>query len=260
MVKPVKVGRHTIGPEEPVFVIAEAGVCHDGSEETALKMVDTAGVFCADAVKFQMFTASKLKGRSPGVERLLADRELSQASFQEIKRRCVSRGVMFLCTPFSPEDVDRLLALGVEAFKVASPGLKDYDLLRKVAGTGLPVIASTGGSTEQQIRTGVDILRDGGAEGRLILLHCISKYPADMAELNLRRISWLRDAFQTPVGFSDHSLSEKVGAYAVGAGACVLEKHFTLDRGRDGPDHHMALEPAAFVEYVIEVRKVEIVM
>ena len=266
----VKIGHRRIGADEPVYVIAEAGVCHNGNVETALRMVEAAAKAHADAVKFQVFTAEELatsvaptadyQHSSTGEQRqgrMLARLELSDADFQKIRARCAALEIDFLATPFSLIDVARLTPLDPPAIKIASTDLNNVVLLEAVARTGLPLIASTGAATREEIGAACACLEALGARDRLILMHCVSAYPAPLSVLNLRAIGSMTCELGLNVGFSDHAASPETGAWAVAHGAVIVEKHFTLDRNQPGPDHAMALEPAALATYIRLVREME---
>ncbi len=265
----VRVADRPVGDGQPVLIVAEAGVNHDGVLDRALRLVDSAADAGADVVKFQMFRAADLvtatavaagyqQARGARSQReLLARLELSDRDFERITAHCRARSIGFLATPFSPPDVDRLLALHVPALKIASPDLANPPLLRRAAETGLPLLVSTGASTADEIAAAVAQLRGCGAAGRLILLHCISGYPAPLDAANLRAIDTLRRTFGVPAGFSDHTRSTAIAGWAVAAGACVLEKHFTLDRAAAGPDHAVSLDAAELAEYVRTAREAE---
>lgn len=268
--RPVSLGGRAIAPGKPVYVIAEAGVNHNGSIETALQLVDLAVGAGADAVKFQMFTAERLvAGSAPTADyqraasgdrsqlTMLERLELSPAEFVRIRKRCDDRGIDFLATPFGEDEVEQLVALHPAAIKVSSADLANEPLLTAAGRTGLPMIVSTGASTEQEIKRSVECLALLGAATRLVLLHCVSAYPTPLDRLNLRAIRSLRELFDVPTGLSDHTTSKQTGAWSVAAGACVLEKHFTLDPGQPGPDHAMSLSPAALASYISGVRSVE---
>jgi sialic acid synthase SpsE len=244
-------------------------VNHDGQVDRGLQLIEAAAAAGADVVKFQMFRAEALvsagapaaayqQRRGAGSQReLLARLELSDEAFAALAAHCRARGVEFLATPFSPPDVDRLVNLGVPALKIASPDLTNVPLLRRAAATGLPLIVSTGAATADEIRRGVERLHGWGLGGRLVLLHCVSGYPAPRETANLRAIAALRDAADVPCGFSDHTESTAIGGWAVAAGACVLEKHFTLDRSARGPDHAMSLNPRQLAIYIAAARAAE---
>ncbi|MGB2984366.1 MAG: N-acetylneuraminate synthase family protein [Phycisphaerae bacterium] len=270
VVPSVTTSRHRIGPGNPTFIVAEAGVNHNGCVETALRMVDAAADAGADAVKFQMFRAADLATASASTAQyqqdgcgeasqraMLSGLELSQDAFAGIKERCEQRSIVFLATPFGEAEVARLVELGVSAIKIASTDLTNVQLLEMAAATGLPIILSTGASTEAEIRASVDHLRRAGAGERLVLLHCVSCYPTPIETINLRAIASLQRTFGVPCGLSDHTTSTQVGAWAVVAGACVLEKHFTLDRAAPGPDHAMSLDPEQLAVYISAVRELE---
>ena len=261
------IGSRRVGRGEPVFVMAEAGVNHNGDLATALMLVDKAAAAGADAVKFQVFRASSLASReaeSAGYQRasgatnrqreMLGRLELPDDALAAIKAHCDMRGILFLATPFSADDVDRLVTLGVCALKIASTDLTDVLLLRRAIDSALPLIVSTGAANLADIRDAVDLVSQRGGLDRLALLHCISAYPTPVSSLNLRAIQTLAEVFGVVSGLSDHSLSVETGAWAVAAGACYLEKHFTLDRHADGPDHAMSLDPSELTAYVERVR------
>ncbi len=266
----VSIGTHQVGTGERVFVIAEAGVNHDGQVERAFRLVDIAADAGADAVKFQLFNAADLVESSAPLAdyqrkscrhtsqlAMLASLELGADAMGRIREHCDRRGIMFLATPFGPKQVDDLVNLGVEAIKIASTDLTDTLLLDRAIATGLPLILSTGASTATEIGTTVSSLERVGAGGRLILMHCVSCYPTPLDSINLRAIASLTRDTGLLCGLSDHTTSTDTGAWAVAAGACLLEKHFTFDREATGPDHAMSLAPDELSAYVTGVRAVE---
>jgi N,N'-diacetyllegionaminate synthase len=262
----VQIGPHRVGAAGQALVVAEAGVNHDGSCERALQLVDVAAEAGADFVKFQVFRAAELttaaapraayqqKNGNGSQRDMLAQLELSDADLARIRDHCDARGIGFLATPFGPRDVDRLVDLGVCALKIASTDIDNPLLLRRAAATGLPLIVSTGTATQVEIAEAVGWLSAAEARERLVLLHCISGYPAPVQGANLGAIRRLREIFGVPTGFSDHTVSKKIAGWAVAAGAAVLEKHFTLDRDAPGPDHAMSLDPAQLAAYVAAAR------
>jgi N,N'-diacetyllegionaminate synthase len=268
----VRIGERAIGDDAPALIIAEAGVNHDGDVERALRLIDVAAEAGADVVKFQMFRAAELvtagaaaaqyqqAGGATAQRDLLARLELSMADFARLAAHCRARQIEFLVTPFSPADVDRLVELGVRALKIASPDLANPPLLQRAAATGLPLIVSTGAATPEEIERAVTRLRSWGVADRLVLLHCVSGYPAPLAAANLRAIGALRALAGVPCGFSDHTESTSIAGAAIAAGACVLEKHFTLDRRAAGPDHAMSLDPAGLAAYVRAAREMEMLL
>ncbi|MCG3178636.1 MAG: N,N'-diacetyllegionaminic acid synthase [Phycisphaerae bacterium] len=264
----IEIGDREVGVGRPVFVIAEAGVNHNGQVRAALDLVRAAAAAGADAVKFQAFSADRLVTASAPAagyqhaadqRSMLAQLELSPLELAQCKAECEEMGVTFLATPFSPRDVANLHGMGVTAIKIASPDVANPPLLRVAAETGLPILLSTGASTMDEVRAAVDTLGEAGCRG-LVLLHCVSSYPTPQTACNLRAIRTLAGAFGCPIGYSDHTAESDTSALAVAAGACVLEKHFTLNRKLNGPDHFFSLDPAGLVDYVDAARRAEQVM
>jgi N,N'-diacetyllegionaminate synthase len=266
----VEIGGRTVGHGAPCFVIGEAGVNHDGDPERALALVDAAAEAGVDAVKFQTFDASRLvavdapkaryqlDGTDPQESQrtMLARLELDAPAHRALVARCAERGVVFLSTPFDAQSADLLEELGVPAFKLASPDLTNLPLIEHVARKGRPLLLSTGMAELDEVREAVATALGAGAPG-VVVLHCVSAYPADPREANLRAITTLAEALGLPVGWSDHTLGEETALAAVALGAAVLEKHLTLDRTLPGPDHAASLEPDELARLVRAVRVVE---
>jgi len=266
----VKIGNKVIGPQQPVFVIAEAGVNHNGDLKMARALIDVAVDAGADAVKFQTFNADLLAtSDAPKAEyqlqttgddesqlEMLRRLELSPDAHRELQSYCHERAIIFLSTPFDESAVDLLYELGVPAFKISSGDLTNSPLLEHVAQKGKPVILSTGMSELSEVIEAVSVLNAAGCDNP-ILLHCVSNYPANPADVNLRAMQTMRAAFDVPVGYSDHTTGIDVSLAAVALGAWVIEKHFTLDRTLPGPDHRASLEPAELRELVQSIRRVE---
>lgn len=270
MTAPIEVGGRRIGPGQPCFVIAEAGVNHNGDVGLAKRLIDAAAEAQADAVKFQTFRAERTISRGApkaayqlqttgtgesqlGMVRRL---ELPAEAFRELQAHSRARGLVFLSTPFDEESVDLLDALGVPAFKIASGEVTNLLLVEYVARKGKPVLLSTGMSSLDEVAEAVQAIRRAG-QGRLALLHCVSNYPARPADANLRAMRTLAEAFDVPVGYSDHTLGTEVALAAVALGACVLEKHLTLDKTLAGPDHRASATPQELAGLVRGVRTVE---
>jgi N,N'-diacetyllegionaminate synthase len=259
-----------IGRGQPCFVIAEAGVNHNGSLLTARSMVDAAAAAHADAVKFQTFQASRLVGPSArkaayqeratgGGEsqlEMLRRMELSAESHRDLFAYCAERGILFLSTPFDQGSAEFLNELGVAAFKIPSGELTNLPFLERVASMGKPIIASTGMARLGEVESAVDAILRAGLR-QLILLHCVSSYPTTAADANLKAMETLRRAFGVPVGYSDHTMGLEVSFAAVALGACVIEKHFTLDRRLPGPDQQASVEPDELKALVAGIRNVE---
>lgn len=269
MNKDIKIGRRIIGKEHPVFIIAEAGVNHNGSLALAKKLIDAAKEVGADAIKFQTFEAAALTTKklqqadyqkknswATNQYSMLKKLELSKDQFIILKTYCQKKKILFLSTPFDQKSAEFLDWLGVPAFKISSGDLTNTPLLFQIACYGKPIILSTGMSNINEVKEAVRlILRSGNKQ--LILLHCTSNYPADYTQLNLSAIHTLKDTLGVLVGFSDHSEGIEASIAAVALGARVIEKHFTLDNKLFGPDHKMSLEPVKFAAMVKAIRHTE---
>jgi N-acetylneuraminate synthase len=269
VVSHVRVGSRRIGPGEPCLVIAEAGVNHDGDPGRARLLVEAAADCGADAVKFQSFDAEQLvtpdapkaeyQLRSDATEtqlEMLKRLELGPEAHRELAAACRDRGLLFLSTPFDEPSADLLEELDVPAFKIGSGELTNLPFLAHVAGKGRPMILSTGMANMAEVGEAVSVVRRAGCE-ELVLLHCVSCYPADPADVNLRAMVTLERQFGVPVGYSDHTLGVEVALAAVALGATVLEKHLTLDRHAPGPDHAASLQPTELRRLVEGVRRIE---
>lgn len=270
MPKTIQIKDRLIGAAYPCFIIAEAGVNHNGDMEMAHRLIDAAAEAGVDAVKFQTFNASKLVTQSASKAEyqqkttdaeesqfdMLRKLELSPAQHYELAAYSQKRNVLFLSTPFDEDSADFLDELGVAAFKMSSGEITNLPFLEHVARKGKPMIISTGMSFLGEVETAVRVVKSTGYEN-FALLHCVSNYPTRMVDVNLRAMHTLISAFQVPVGFSDHTEGIEIPLAAVALGACILEKHFTLDRTLPGPDHAASLEPDELVEMVRSVRNVE---
>jgi len=255
---------------ESVFVIAEAGVNHNGDLAMALALCDAAQAAGADAVKFQTFRAEDLvvpgaptaeyQQRQTGEQdqfSMLRKLELSPEAHERIRDHCARIGIEFFSTPFSIAAVDLLVALGVRRIKMPSGELTHRALVEHACATGLPVLLSTGMATMAEIREALDWARAarGSLQG-ISVLHCTSAYPAPDEALNLRAITTMRQELNLPIGYSDHSVGIEAALAAVSLGATVIEKHLTLDRSLPGPDHAASLEPADFGAMVRGIRRI----
>jgi len=260
------------------FVIAEAGVNHNGSDELALKLVEAAAACGADAVKFQTFRADKLvvpgarkaeyQQRATGdgdqydmLKRLEMSRELHVALIE----RCNALGIEFMSTPFDEEAADFLIGLGMRRIKVPSGEIVNHPLLRYLASTGLPLIVSTGMADLQEVREAVEVIAQARARAGhtqplaevLTILHCTSNYPAAADDVNLRAMRTIAQETSMAVGYSDHTLGLAVSTAAVALGATVIEKHFTLDKSLPGPDHGASLSVVELAALIKQIRDVE---
>ena len=264
----VQIGDRLIGDGEPCFIVAEIGVNHNGNVKLAKKLIDEATKAGVDAVKFQTFKAENVVTQRAGKaeyqktseeesqHKMLKRLELSEEDFKELAHYAKEKNIMFLSSPFDKESVDLLYELDVPAFKIGSGEITNFPLLKYIAKKGKPIILSTGMATLGEVEEAVKIIRSNGAED-IVLLHCVTSYPAKVEDVNLRAIKTLECAFKLPVGFSDHTLEITIPIAAVAFGAAVIEKHFTLDRNLPGPDHRASLEPHELREMVKAIRDVE---
>ncbi|MGL6217400.1 MAG: N-acetylneuraminate synthase [Lacrimispora sphenoides] len=252
-----------------VMIIAEAGVNHNGDLSIAKQLVDAASVIGADAIKFQTFRAEHLAvpdarkadyqientGQTMSQYEMLKNLELSWQEFEELFQYCSFRHIRFLSSPFDEESLLFLDRLGVDLIKIPSGEITNYGYLKKIASLKKPVILSTGMSTEEEVGEALEILEEGGLE--IILLHCSSSYPTLMEDVNLNAMNSLKHKFQKRVGYSDHTPGIEVAIAAAALGACVIEKHMTLDKTMPGPDHKASLEPDEFQQMVGSIRNIE---
>lgn len=254
--------------ERRVFVIAEAGVNHNGDVSLAEKLVDAAHAAGADAVKFQTFRAENLAsdaaklapyqaaaGVQDGQKAMLAKLELDENAHRRLQDRARKAGIEFLSTPFDEESADMLERLGIPRFKIPSGEITNKRLIEHVARKGKPLILSTGMSDLDEVRRAVGWIR-AVSRAPLTILHCVTEYPAPFDQINLRAMTTMRDELQLPAGYSDHTLGVEIAVAAAALGAAVIEKHLTLDRTLPGPDHAASLEPAEFSSMVRQIRAV----
>ncbi len=252
-----------------VFIIAEAGVNHNGSLKLAKKLIDAAAETGADAVKFQTFKTEKLvtlstpqagyqKKNAPAGSQyeMLKKLELSDEDFRGLFDYCAKRKIMFLSTPFDLESADFLCQLGMKYFKISSGDLTNLPMLSKIAAYKKPLLLSTGMSTLAEVGEAVKAVRSSGNK-TMTIMHCTSNYPTRYEDVNLKALLTLQRAFRLPIGYSDHTPGVEVSIAAVALGAGVIEKHLTLDKKLSGPDHRASLEPAEFISLVESIRHIE---
>lgn len=256
--------------ENHVFIIAEAGVNHNGDIEIAKQLCMVAKKSGADAVKFQTWKTGDIitkdvkqadyQLKNTGVEdsqyQMLKKLELNYEQFSEIKRFCDDIGILFLSTPDEKDSLDFLVSLGVPCIKIGSGDIGNISFLRYVGSKRLPVILSTGMSTLGDIEISVQALREGGCDD-ITLLHCTTNYPCPYVDVNLNAMNTLSVAFKLPIGYSDHTVGTEVAIAAVAKGAKIIEKHFTLDKNMPGPDHLASTEPSEFAAMVTAIRNIE---
>ena len=270
MANTVDIAGCQVGPGESCFIIAEAGVNHNGDSTLAHKLVDAAVQAGADAVKFQTYEAGRLvtfdapqaeyqqgnTGADESQYEMLRRLELSHETHHALKGRCDGQDILFLSSPFDEQSADFLVELGLPALKIPSGEITNLTYLAHVARHGLPLIVSTGMSTLGEVEQAIRTIEEAG-DAPVILLHCVSTYPADPADANLRAMLTMKEAFGLPVGYSDHTPGIEVALAATALGACVIEKHFTLDRTLPGPDHKASLEPDMLKAMIDGIRTVE---
>lgn len=258
---------------EKVYIIAEAGDNHNGDFNTALKLVDVAKRAGADCVKFQTFVTEEIiskyaemaeyqkknTGKEESQFEMVKRLELSFDEFRKIKEYCDRVGIQFLSTPFDLKSVDFLNELGVPFFKIPSGEITNYPYLIKIAHTGKPVVMSTGMCEPDEILAAINVLEKNGS-GEITLLHCNTEYPTPLKDVNLYAMRTMKKMFGKKVGYSDHTKGIEVPVAAVALGACVIEKHFTLDKNMPGPDHKASLEPDELGRMVKNIRNIEIAL
>ena len=257
---------------EPTLVIAEAGVNHNGSLEMAFELIDAASDAGADVVKFQTFKAENLVTQSAAkADYQLGTTDVKETQFEIIKKlelsydmhlklisKCKEKGIRFSSTGFDTSSVDVLIELGVDFLKVPSGEITNLPYLRHVGTKGLPIILSTGMCTMQEVANALEILEKAGARKHdITVLHCNTEYPTPMEDVNLRTMISMESELGLKVGYSDHTLGIEVPIAAVAMGATVIEKHYTLDRTMEGPDHAASLEPLELKQMVKGIRNIE---
>lgn len=265
----ITLGGKTISDDSPTFIIAEAGVNHGGDMSVARQLVDMAQEAGADAVKFQAFrtenlileTVEKAPYQQQTTEatesqfEMLKKLELAKSHYVELKEYCDSKGIIFLITPFDEGSLQELEEVGVAAYKVASTDTTNLPFIKKIAQTGKPVILSTGMCYMNEVELAMAEIHPHNKD--VILLQCTANYPIKDEEANLNVIRTYKEAFETIVGYSDHSVGIGAAPYAVPMGAKVVEKHFTLDKSQEGPDHLASLDPDELREFVKTIRTIE---
>ena len=252
-----------------VYIIAEAGVNHNGSFELACRLVDAAKEAGADCIKFQTFKAEKLVSKDAGKaayqqemtgggsqQDMLRKLELSFDEFLRLKEYCEKKEIRFLSTPFDFESIRFLESLDMPFWKIPSGEVTNLPYLVALAKTGKPVILSTGMCTMKEIEAAIQVLKENGTED-IRLLHCNTEYPTPFEDVNLNAMKTMREAFGCEVGYSDHTRGIEVPIAAAALGATVIEKHFTLDRPMEGPDHKASLEPDELAAMVQGIRHIE---
>lgn len=269
----VKIGDRFIGQEEPVFIIAEAGVNHNGDINMAKELIDIAKEAGADAVKFQTFKTENIilpsapkaayhietTGNEQSWFDLLKSQELSESDHQQLINYCENKGIMFLSTAYDKESVDLLDELGIAAFKVASTDANNIDLLRCMAKKERPILLSTAMCALEEVKESVEAIKEQG-NNDIVLFHCTANYPAKLEDSNLKAMITLQKEFNILVGYSDHVSGYINPIAAVAMGAVSYEKHFTLDKNLPGPDHRASLDPDELKRLVSDIRSTEVAL
>jgi len=272
MRKTILIGKKIIGEQYPCFVIAEAGVNHNGDITLAKQLVDVAKKAGADAVKFQTFKAEgvvttnaaiasyarKNLGRTLTQQEMIKRLELSYDEFKTLKKYCDTKRILFLSTPHSFDAIDFLTPL-VPAYKFGSGDLTNFPALRYAAKKHKPMLLGTGMATLDEVRAAVRVVRKTG-NNQIVALHCTTNYPCPLTEVNLRAMLTMRHTLNCLVGYSDHTMGITVPIMAATLGAVVIEKHFTLDKTLTGPDHKASLEPQELTKMITAIRNVEIIL
>lgn len=272
-IKKIKIGKRYIGEGYPVFIIAEAGVNHNGNLKTALKLVDAAVIAGADAVKFQTFKAEDVVtvsgkmaeyqkiniGKTSNQLDMLKSLELPEDFYIPLIKYCKKKKIIFLSTPHgSFNSVDLLKKLKVPAFKFGSGDLTNLPVLEYAAKLFKPMILGTGMATMDEVRDAINVIRKTG-NNKIIVLHCTTNYPCPLREVNLQSMVTMKKKLKILVGYSDHTQGILVPIMAATLGACLIEKHFTLDRKMSGPDHKASLEPDELSEMIESIRNISVI-
>jgi N,N'-diacetyllegionaminate synthase len=254
------------------FIIAEAGVNHNGDWDTAMKLIDAASEAGADAIKFQTFKTENLVSRSAQKAEyqkittwktetqfeMLKKLELSEKAHHDLFQYCQQRKIMFMSTPFDIESIDFLNNLGLELFKIPSGEITNLPYLRKIGKFNKKVILSTGMADLGEIEDALNVLTESGTpKNNIVVLHCNTEYPTPYEDVNLQAMLTIKEAFKVNVGYSDHTIGIEIPIAAVALGADVIEKHFTLDKNMPGPDHKTSLEPKELKTMVEAIRNIE---
>lgn len=266
----MKINNLIIGDDHPAVVIAEIGLNHNGSIKIAKQMIDIAVDCGANIVKFQKRDFKTLYREDvlddPNKESqalqyllpILRDIELSDDDYKQLVKYCEERDIIFMCTPWDKASVDFLEEIGVPAYKIGSPDMTNFELLEYVAKKGKPIIISTGMSHAEEIDKTYNFLKSLGAE--FALLHCNSTYPAPFKDINLKFMQTMKSKYRVPIGYSGHERGVVIPVVAVALGANIIEKHFTLDRTMQGPDHAASIEPGGLARMIRDIRNVEAAM
>lgn len=266
----IRIGDCEIDNGSPVFIIAEAGVNHNGDINLAKKLIDKAAWAGADAVKFQTFRTEKLVTEYADMAKYQKDNlscedsqfnmlkklELNFQDFVQLKNYSMKKGIKFLSTPFDFDSAEILNSIGMEAFKISSADLTNIPFLEYIAKFNKPIILSSGMATLADIEEALTAI-NGCGNCKIAVLHCTSNYPANVENVNLKAVNTIKDAFKVVSGYSDHTEGITIPIASASMGAAIIEKHFTLDRNMEGPDHKASLEPCQLKEMISQIRNIE---
>jgi len=245
-----------VGPENPVFVVAEAGLNHNGDLEIAKKMISAVKESGADAIKFQTFRTEEFLSKSSEYFDFFKNTELSFNDFEELNEYAQKKNILFFSAPFDLSSAEFLIQIQIPCFKIASSDLTNIPLIKKIANNQKPMIISTGLANLEEIENTISYCKRENND-KVILLHSVSNYPTNPIETNLRAMDTLRKKFQCPVGYSDNGDSVLVDLAAASMGANMIEKHFTLDKDMQGPDHSFSIEPNNLKKLILDIRLIE---
>ena len=258
MLKDIQIEKRRVGHGHPVYIVAEAGLNHGGDLQLAIRMVETAAAAGADAIKFQTFDTDRRFGDDEAAKALVRPAEFDLIQFEALAHAAKQNHIHFLSSAFDGDAVDMLSGLNASALKIASCDICNIDLLKKAGQAGLPVLLSRGTAGQVEIDRALQIFDE--AHSPLALFHCVSSYPLQVEDANLGAIRSLREAYDVPIGYSDHTTGIDVPLHAVYAGACAIEKHYTLDRGLRGIDWEISATPDELALLVTGVRLAERVL
>ena len=253
----MKLGKHEINDKESVFIVAEAGINHNGDIKIAKKMIEAAAKCGADAVKFQTIFTEELFSEvlNPEVIDFANKVSFNKKQHLELMKHATKCGIEFFSTPVGKKSAELLDSINVKSIKIASGEITNHEMIKKIAKMGKPMIISTGMTTISEIADVVKIVKSNNCP--FILLHCNASYPTPIEDANLNTIPYLHSTFDVPIGYSDHTIGNESCLVAVSLGACVIEKHFTLDKKMDGPDQKLSADTIEFTELVSKIRTVE---
>ena len=252
----IKIDKKEIGENHETFFIAEAGLNHNGDIDIAKKLIDKAFESGADAIKFQTFRSEEFLAESSEYFDFFKNAELSHAEFTELSNYASTKDIIFFSAPFDIPSADFLNKINVPCFKIASSDITNMPLIRHIAKMKKPMIISTGIGTMQEIEDAINWCHAEG-NNEIILLHCVANYPTLPEETNLLAINTLKTKFNCPVGYSDNGESTLVDLTAVSLGANVVEKHFTIDKNLEGPDHFFSIDPPSLKDLLLQIRTIE---